>query len=112
MGINLKVIGSTDLTHYGINYGFTHKGEGRAAVKWVTEENDRRVIERMLNLDDKGVIEEGLSRQNACCSGAAATAIAAAKTLGADTASPVAYTTSYEKSPQGSFVGYVGIVLG
>lgn len=112
LGINLKVIGSTDLTHYGSNYGFTSKGEGLSAVKWVTEENDRRVIERMLELDDKGVIEEGQSHQNACCAGAAASAIAAAKALGAHNARPIAYATSYDKSPGENFVGYVGITIG
>jgi AmmeMemoRadiSam system protein B len=112
LGLNLMVIGSTDLTHYGTNYGFVHKGKGREALKWVMEENDRKVIEHMLNFDGKGVIKEGLSHQNACCSGAVAAAIAAAEALGADTATKLAYATSYDKSPQDNFVGYVGIVLG
>ncbi len=112
LGLNLKVIGSTDLTHYGDNYGFTSQGRGASALKWVTEENDRRIIELMLNLDDRGVIKEGLTHHNACCAGAAATAIAASKNLGADAVRPLTYATSYEKSPGDSFVGYVGIVLG
>lgn len=112
LDLNLKIIGSTDLTHYGKNYGFTRMGSGPAAVEWVTRENDRRVIDRMLALDAEGVIEEGLKHQNACCAGAAATAIAASRKLGASRAESLAYATSYDKSPGDSFVGYVGIVFG
>jgi len=111
MALTLKVIGSTDLTHYGYNYGFVSKGTGSQAVDWVRNENDRRVIDFMLAMDPEKVIAEGLSNQNACCSGAAATAIETAKHLGADQADQVAYTTSYDKSPGDSFVGYVGIVF-
>ena len=111
MGLTVKVIGSTDLTHYGSNYGFTSKGSGRKAVDWVRTDNDRRVIEAMLALDPVKVIDEALASRNACCAGAAATAIEAAKLLGADQADEIAYATSYDKSPGDSFVGYVGVVM-
>jgi AmmeMemoRadiSam system protein B len=65
----------------------------------------------MLALDPAKVIDEALASQNACCAGAAATAIAAAKHLGANRADEIAYATSYDKSPGDSFVGYVGIVM-
>ena len=111
MGLTAKVIGSTDLTHYGSNYGFTSKGRGQKAVDWVRSENDRRVIDAMLALEPEKVISEASASQNACCAGAAATAIEAAKTLGASQAHEIAYATSYDKSPGDSFVGYVGIVF-
>ena len=111
LGLNAKVIGSTDLTHYGNNYGFTSKGTGKAAYEWVRDENDRRVINMMLAMDAEEVIREALASQNACCSGAAATAIAAGKQLGAQDAQIIAYENSYEKSPGDSFVGYVGIAF-
>jgi len=111
MGLTAKVIGSTDLTHYGSNYGFTSKGRGKKALDWVRSENDRRVIDAMLALEPETVISEALASQNACCAGAAATAIAAAKNLGADRADEIAYATSYDKSPGDSFVGYVGILM-
>jgi len=111
MGLRIKVIGSTDLTHYGPNYGFTSQGTGPSAVNWVRNKNDRRVIDAILAMDPEKVIQEGLSHQNACCSGAAATAIAAAKQLGAQQAEILAYATSYDKNPGSSFVGYVGIVF-
>jgi AmmeMemoRadiSam system protein B len=111
MGLTAKVIGSTDLTHYGSNYGFTSKGRGQKAVDWVRSENDRRVIDAMLALEPEKVISEASASQNACCAGAAATAIEAAKTLGASQADEIAYATSYDKSPGDSFVGYVGVVM-
>jgi len=111
MGISIKVIGSTDLTHYGSNYGFESQGSGKQAVDWVRNENDRRVIDAMLEMAPEKVIAEARASQNACCAGAAATAIETAKHLGADSADELAYATSYDKSPGESFVGYVGIVI-
>lgn len=111
LGLTIKVIGSTDLTHYGRNYGFVSQGSGKQAVDWVRDENDRRVIDAMLALKPEEVIAEARTNQNACCAGAAATAIEVAKHLGADRATEIAYATSYDKSPGDSFVGYVGIVF-
>ncbi len=111
LGLRVKVIGSTDLTHYGANYGFVSKGTGKQALDWVRNENDRRIIDAMLALEPENVIAVARSAQSACCAGAAATAIEAAKHLGADQADELAYATSYDKSPGDSFVGYVGIVL-
>ena len=110
-GVRIKVIGSTDLTHYGSNYGFTSHGDGPSAVDWVKNTNDSRIIETMLAMDPVNVIDEALANQNACCAGAAATAIAAAGRLGAKRAQTVVYATSYDKRPADSFVGYVGIVF-
>lgn len=111
-GKHLKIIGSTDLTHYGPGYGFSPHGEGKGALAWVREQNDHRVIEAMLAMDPEQVIDEGLGHQNACCAGAAATAIAAARHGGATRARAIAYATSYDKSPGESFVGYAGVVFG
>ncbi len=110
-GLKIKVVGSTDLTHYGVNYGFEPKGRGREAVDWVRFENDRKVIEAMLAMDPETVIRQAMDNHNACCGGAAAAALAAGKALGATAAESVAYATSYEKNPGDSFVGYVGIVF-
>ena len=111
LGLVLKVIGSTDLTHYGTNYGFSGHGTGPSAVTWVKQENDRRIIEAMLDLDPKRLMSEALENQNACCPGAAATAIEAGRHLGAKAAESISYATSYERSPGESFVGYVGILF-
>ena len=111
-GRRLKIIGSTDLTHYGRNYGFSPKGSGAEAVQWARAENDRRVIQAMLAMDPQEVMAEGLRNQNACCSGAAATALAALRQMGASQSREVVYGSSYDKSPGDSFVGYVGLVCG
>ena len=111
LGRRIKVLGSTDLTHYGPNYGYAPKGSGPEAVKWVKQENDREIIDAMLALDPQAVIAKALSQQNACCAGAVATAIEAGKALGAEKADTVAYATSYDKSPGDSFVGYVGLLF-
>ena len=111
LGLRIKVIGSTDLTHYGRNYGFVSQGTGPQAVDWVRNQNDRRIIDLMQDMDAEKVIDEALDSHNACCAGAAATAIEAAKHLGANQAESIAYATSYDKSPGDSFVGYVGIVF-
>lgn len=105
------VVGSTDLTHYGPNYGWSPKGHGEEAVRWVKEENDARVVERMLALDPVGVVEEGTSRRSACCPGAAAAALAAARELGASKTSLLQYLTSYDVRPDRSFVGYAGVIV-
>jgi AmmeMemoRadiSam system protein B len=111
LGMNARVVGSTDLTHYGYDYGFVPEGTGSSAVNWVRNENDRNIIQAMLAMNPTGVIEEALAHKNACCAGAAAAALAAGKALGASSAAQTAYATSYDKRPGDSFVGYVGILF-
>jgi hypothetical protein len=107
----IVVIGSTDLTHYGPNYGMTPKGVGSDAVKWVKEINDRKVIDLMVALDAEKVREEALEHHNSCCMGAASTALHMGKILGAKKGEILDYYTSYDVDPATSFVGYVGIVF-
>ena len=107
----IKVIGSTDLTHYGPNYACTDKGRGASAVKWVREENDRRFIDALLALAPGRVIDEAQRRQNACCAGAAAACVEAAMGLGAREGRLQAYANSHDKRPGDSFVGYAGVVF-
>ncbi len=111
LGMRIQVLGSTDLTHYGPNYGRVDHGRGAAAVEWVRRENDRRFIDALSALDPRRVIAEALARENACCPGAAAAAIEAGRRLGARRAHVVGYTTSYDRHPADSFVGYVGVVF-
>jgi AmmeMemoRadiSam system protein B len=111
MGRKTIVIGSTDLTHYGHNYAFTPKGTGPEAVQWVKKENDKRIVDLMVQMDGEGVLSDAARNHNSCCAGAAASAIAAAKVLGARRADALVYSTSYDVRPDSSFVGYVGIVF-
>lgn len=111
LGRKAIVLGSTDLTHYGYNYGYAPRGEGRQAVDWVKNENDRRVVALMEEMNAEGVIRESLNSRNACCAGAVASAIAAARELGALKGEKLIYSTSYDVRPDTSFVGYVGLVF-
>lgn len=111
MGRKTLIIGSTDLTHYGHNYGYTPKGIGKDAVDWVKNSNDKKMVDLMLDMDVEGIIRESLENYNACCSGAVATSIAAMKRLGARKGVCLTYLTSYDIRPNSSFVGYVGIVF-
>ena len=110
-------IGSTDLTHYGPRYGFIPKGAGAAGLQWAAEVNDRRFIDLALELDPERLLSEAIDRGNACGPGAAAVAIAAARTLGATKGLLLAYTNSNEVmvrrmgSASDDCVGYAAIVF-
>ena len=111
MGLKILILGSTDLTHYGPNYGYTPKGRGKAALQWVSEINDRSVIAAILSMDPLNIIRDAQQKHNACCAGAAAAALSAGMAMGAVESRLVTYATSHEKSPGESFVGYTGIVF-
>ncbi|VFQ43956.1 AmmeMemoRadiSam system protein B [Desulfoluna butyratoxydans] len=111
LGLTVKVIGSTDLTHYGPNFGFTPQGKGEKARAWVCDTNDREAIDHMTQLDAAYFTDEALARRNACCAGAVAATLAAARSLGIPRGLEIAHTTSFDKSPSDSFVGYTGVVF-
>jgi MEMO1 family protein len=109
--VSLLAFGSTDLTHYGPNYGWASKGLGPQAVKWVKEVNDKRFINEALKLDAPGMLQAALEDQSACSPGGAVAAVTAAQKLGARKAGLQDYYTSYDLMPGDSFVGYAGILL-
>lgn len=109
-GISVLAIGSTDLTHYGPNYGFLKKGIGPSAVEWVRKENDKGFIDRALRMDTEGLLEHALENDSACSAGAAVSAISTCKAMGAEKGILLDYYTSYEIMPDDSFVGYAGII--
>jgi len=110
LGLQACFIGSTDLTHYGPNYGFTPQGVGPESVEWVKNKNDRQVIDAFLNADPFEVLRQAESYHNACCPGGAAAAIAAVRDMGVERGALLQYTTSYDVQPDYSFVGYAGVV--
>ena len=113
LGLKLGVIGSTDLTHYGPNYGFAPHGEGAQGEQWVREQNDQAVIALLLGMDLEQAIAHAREHRSACCVGAAAAATAAAQALGATQGELLQYATSNDVRPgSSSFVGYAGIVFG
>jgi AmmeMemoRadiSam system protein B len=109
-GISILAIGSTDLTHYGPNYGFLSKGVGPASVDWVKKENDKGFIDRALRMDAEGLLKHALENDSACSAGAAISVMATSKALGAEKGILLDYYTSYDIMPDDSFVGYAGII--
>jgi len=112
LGRRVAVAGSTDLTHYGSNYGFSPAGGGAEALRWVREVNDRRIIESMLALDIDGALDRALRERSACSIGGAAAAMSFARATGAGPGKLVGYMSSHDVHPDESFVGYAGILYG
>ena len=108
--IRVGVVGSTDLTHYGSNYGFAPAGAGAKAVEWVTRVNDRRFIDAVLALDEAGAVERAVGEHSACSAGGAVAAMAFARESGAARGELLDYRTSRDVFPGESFVGYAGVV--
>jgi AmmeMemoRadiSam system protein B len=110
LGRNIAVVGSTDLTHYGDNYGFTPQGTGARAVKWVKEVNDRRLIDALLAMELEDALDLAGREHSACSVGGAVAAARFAERNGAARGELLEYRTSYDLSPSPFFVGYGGII--
>ncbi len=110
-GKSLLVFGSTDLTHYGPNYGFAPHGSGPAAVEWVRNVNDRGFIDQTLAMDAEGLLGHASRNMSACSAGAVAAACAACAVRGATEGRLLDYYTSHDIMPGDSFVGYAGILF-
>ncbi|OQY00561.1 MAG: AmmeMemoRadiSam system protein B [Desulfobacteraceae bacterium 4572_130] len=111
-GINIILIGSTDLTHYGPDFGFIPKGLGEKAYNWVKQENDKKAVNAILEMNPLKIIEQSFENHNLCCSGAVAATVAGAKKMNAVKGIKLDYGSSYEKKSENSFVGYTGILFG
>jgi AmmeMemoRadiSam system protein B len=109
-GLKAVFIGSSDLTHYGPNYGWSPEGTGPRAVEWVRNENDRSIIEKAVAMDAQGVLEDQRTRKNTCSSGPIASVIESVSALGRGKGELLEYYTSYDVMPGSSFVGYAAIV--
>ena len=106
----IRIIGSTDMTHYGQDFGFEPAGSAPQALKWVKEVNDRNAIMAMSEMDPGNIVSQGLMHKNMCCPGAVAATASACKEMGAVNAVELDYATSYEKSASDHFVGYSGLL--
>ncbi|MDQ7781922.1 MAG: AmmeMemoRadiSam system protein B [Desulfomonilaceae bacterium] len=110
-GLSAVYIGSADLTHYGPNYGFSPKGTGEEAVRWVKEVNDRSLIDKALAMDVQGLLDDASFRHNTCSAGPIASVLASVAGYGSKRGSLIEYYTSYDVMPNSSFVGYAGMVF-
>ena len=109
LGKRTVVVGSTDLTHYGWNFGFTPRESLPDPVSW-TADRDRRELEALVDLDGRRALELAGSEKSACSAGGAAAAAAYARSAGARSGRLIEYRTSYDVHPSDTFVGY-GSVL-
>lgn len=111
IGRTVVVVGSTDLTHYGPNYGFQPKGVGRRALQWVRDENDARIVRAMVALDKAAVLAAANAGRAACSAGGAVAAMGFAAAVGSSAGTLLEYATSHDVHPDDSFVGYAGVVF-
>lgn len=106
------IVGSSDLTHYGPNYGFIPKGLGEDALRWVKDVNDRTVIDLALGLKADRIVPQTVQDSSACGAGAIAATAACCWALGVKRGTLLGYTTSHDVMPErrmSSFVGYAAI---
>ena len=105
----IAVIGSTDLTHYGPNYGFMPTDSLDNPVEWM-EKRDMRMLEAIVGFDGERVLELAAAEKSACSAGAALGAMTFARDLGAGIGSILSYSMSKDVHPSSSFVGYGSII--
>jgi AmmeMemoRadiSam system protein B len=109
-GSTVAVLGSTDLTHYGPNYGFVPKGPGPDAVAWVREVNDRRFVDALKGMDLAEALRIAERERSACSAGGAVAAARFAQAAGCRFGRLLEYLTSHDVYPGDSFVGYAGLI--
>jgi len=111
----VNVLGSTDLTHYGLNYGFSPKGTGMEAMRWVREVNDANFINAVESGKGDEVLRRAEQDSSACSAGAVLGAMGFAKEAGSGAARLLEYATSADINDDDvpeSFVGYAAFTFG
>jgi len=108
LGRKMLVVGSADLTHYGMNYRFNPKGSGKQALEWVKNVNDKRFIDAVLASDTNAVLERAEREKSSCSAGAVLGVMGYAQSAG----TLLDYSTSADiminegEALPDSFVGY------
>lgn len=108
-GRRIAVLGSTDLTHYGPQYGFAPPESRDDPVRWVRE-RDWRMLEALADFDGEGALKAANIDKCACSAGGAVAAMSYAKARGTGKGRVLSYGTSRDIYPADSFVGYGGLV--
>jgi len=110
----VNVLASTDLTHYGSNYGFSPKGRGEAALRWVREVNDANFIKAVEAGDAREALRCAEEECAACSAGAVLGAMGFAKEEKLGKAHLLEYATSADitgEDAPASFVGYAAFTF-
>jgi AmmeMemoRadiSam system protein B len=115
LGRAIAVLASTDLTHYGQNYGFMPKGIGPEALNWMREVNDRQFIDAVESGDPAAVLERAQRDQSSCSAGAVVGIMGFAAAEGIGPARLLEYGTSAgaggSSQVPDSFVGYAAMAF-
>ena len=109
-GIN--VLASTDLTHYGSNYGFSPKGSGADALRWVREVNDAGFIKAIESANSAEALSCAERGYAACSAGAVLGAMGFAEAENLGNLRLLEYGTSADSDKESvpdSFVGYAAM---
>jgi len=104
-------IASSDLTHYGYNYGDISHGTGDAALSWVKKEKDPAFLKLIFEKRFSEIVAFAHENGSACGAGGIAVLSSLLNDL---TPELIDYTTSYDMYPRGgasSFVSYAGIIF-
>ena len=116
LGRRIAVLASTDLTHYGVNYGFSPRGRGKPALDWVKEVNDADFIAAVLEGDPSLVLKQAEENSSACSAGAVLGALGFTAAMGETPRRLLDYRTSADADGEGeipdSFVGYAAVAFG
>jgi AmmeMemoRadiSam system protein B len=111
IGSSLKrqfvLIGSTDLTHYGLNYDFAPRGTGREALEWMKTENDAAFIEAVMSGDGGETLRRAETDRSSCSAGAVLACMGYARSVSASGPALLSYGTSAD-TPEASFDGAAG----
>ena len=111
----VAVLASTDLTHYGDNYGYSPQGRGKAALDWVKNVNDAAFIAAILANDPARALKLAEESFAACSAGAVLGAMGFAGSLGRAKPRLLDYRTSADGNAAGetpdSFVGYAAVAF-
>ncbi len=109
------VIASSDLTHYGVSYGFTSHGIGQEAEKWVMTQNDAELISLMEAMRGRDIFMNIENTRSACGGGAIAACIGACEALGASKGILLEHTNSLkvtkEQFAKHNFVSYASVLF-
>jgi len=108
-GRTLFVMGSTDLTHYGPNYGFEPGGRGTAGRAWARE-GDHAIAAAFAGMDAATAVVLADDRRAACSVGAAVAAMAYAAAIGRTEGRTIGEASSWDLMRGDSFVGYCSVV--
>jgi AmmeMemoRadiSam system protein B len=110
----INVLGSTDLTHYGRNYGFMPQGMGQEALRWTREVNDAAFIKAVEAGNSEEVLRCAEKDLSSCSAGAVLGAMGFAEEEKLAKARLLEYGTSADAQKDevpSSFVGYAAFAF-